>query len=249
MPEALHRPTLLDVQLCRCRTSWAEGAARLKKDALSADKALRMIGGFILTSTSGGDRDVIQYYKPAHLTKNDTQTARQAQGTYSQAGLRKEATCPSRELNKTLANMGRTSCKSHHRFMKERDALLTSYGSSEAAKTGKGFESKSYYSLTEIRAALNQHLLKILEAKVNKLRLVGVRVSAPWKTGEELQLTSTKAYWEETLLDTQSLNGAAQFTQEMLSLGCAAESLMLSLQGCHHQLHILVSCHWRQWGN
>lgn len=69
----------------------------------------------------------------------------------------------------------------------------------------------------KLREAINKHMLRVLEAKVAKLRLVGSEVTATLDAWREGSTDRHQSLWDVHSLDTDLPNGAAQFTHDVVA--------------------------------
>ncbi|KAK0630772.1 hypothetical protein B0T17DRAFT_590185 [Bombardia bombarda] len=184
----LYTKTLQDVQALLPHRL-PEALLALKKDTLLADESLRALEGLRLDVYERWCGDEIQYFTP--FIRHDDLDGRQAKEML--AGWAKEGgEVFLQGLQRTLEGGG---------------------GSSSMAE---GFDSS--VMLGRIRDVVNGHMLLVLEAKVNKLRLVGSEATATVEAWREGVTDVHRGLWDEDGFDMDLSGGAAQFTQDVVAL-------------------------------
>ncbi|KAB5569987.1 hypothetical protein GE09DRAFT_957286 [Coniochaeta sp. 2T2.1] len=201
----LYTKTLLDVPaLVPARLT--EALAGLKKQPLIKDQALRGIEGLRLDVYERWCGDEIEYFTP-FIRHNDLDREQAREMLTEWAG--KGAGVLLEGLEKTLAGM--TEFKA---IVELRTSVLKLW-ISEGGRV-RGVDTSDL--LDRIRTMINEHMLGVVEAKVNKLRLVGSEVSATIEAWREGASTSEPHdFWVPDSLDIDLTNGAAHFTQEVVS--------------------------------
>ncbi|OIW33208.1 hypothetical protein CONLIGDRAFT_554286, partial [Coniochaeta ligniaria NRRL 30616] len=200
----LYTKTLLDVPaLVPQKLTGALGA--LKKNPLIKDAALRNIEGLRLDLYERWCGDEIEYFTPFirhdDLDRND---AREMLAGWAEKG----ADVLLQGLEKTLASM--TEFKA---IVELRTSVLKLW-ISEGGRV-KGIDTSNL--LDRIRNLINKHMLEVVEAKVNKLRLVGSEVSATIESWREVASSEPQDFWDPDSFDMDLANGAAHFTQDVIS--------------------------------
>jgi conserved oligomeric Golgi complex subunit 1 len=221
----LYTRTLLDVQgLVPFKLS--EALLALKKHALLADEALKQLGGLRLDIYERWCGDEIQFFTP--FIRHDDLDGKQAKemlGSWATKG----AEVLIQGLKRTIERMSELKA-----IMELRTNILQLW-IREGGKA-KGFDPSEI--LDQLRTAINTHMLKVLETKVNKLRLVGSEVSATleaWQVG----ITDQRAeIWDEDAFDMDLPNGAANFLQDVIARihgrNDAVSKALRSYQSWHH---------------
>lgn len=200
----LYTKTLLDVQTL-VPHKLTEALVVLKQDRLLENASLREMEGLRLDVYKRWCGDEIQFYTP--FIRHDDLDGKQAREMLSN-WAEKGSEVLLQGLEKTLETM--TEFKA---IVELRTSVLKLW----IAEGGKarGFDPSEM--LDELREAINKHMLRVLEAKVGKLRLVGSEVSAALDTWREGITDSHQSLWEVSSFDTDLSNGAAQFTQDVVA--------------------------------
>ncbi|KAB5515443.1 hypothetical protein GE09DRAFT_1263199 [Coniochaeta sp. 2T2.1] len=201
----LYTKTLLDVPAL-VPTRLTEALAGLKKQPLIKDQALRGVEGLRLDVYERWCGDEIEYFTPFIRHDDlDREQAREMLAEWASKG----ADVLVQGLEKTLAGM--TEFKA---IVELRTSVLKLW-ISEGGRV-KGLDTSDL--LDRIRTMINEHMLGVVEAKVNKLRLVGSEVSATieaWREGASA--SETHDFWDPDSFDIDLTNGAAHFTRELVS--------------------------------
>jgi hypothetical protein len=71
--------------------------------------------------------------------------------------------------------------------------------------------------LDKLRGTIQKHMLRVVEAKVSKLRLVGSEVSATLDAWKEGITDRRQSLWDVASLDTDLSHGAARFTHDVVA--------------------------------
>lgn len=200
----LYTKTLLDVpELVPSKLTDALGA--LKKNPLIKDAALRNIEGLRLDIYERWCGDEIEYFTPFIRHDDlDRKQAREMLADWAEKG----ADVLLQGLGKTLEGM--TEFKA---IVELRTSVLKLW-ISEGGRV-KGVDTSDL--LDRVRSLINRHMLEVVEAKVNKLRLVGSEVSATIESWRELASDQHQDFWDSDSYDMDLTNGAAHFTQEVIS--------------------------------
>ncbi|KAJ9149601.1 Sphingolipid c9-methyltransferase [Coniochaeta hoffmannii] len=200
----LYTKTLLDVPAL-VPQKLTEALAALKKTPLIKDAALRSIEGLRLDIYERWCGDEIEYFTP--FIRHDDLDRKQANEMLAD-WARKGAGVLEHGLSKTLASM--TEFKA---IVDLRTNVLRLW-ISEGGRV-KGVDTSDL--LDRLRSLINKHMLEVVEAKVNKLRLVGSEVSATIQSWREVTSDMPENLWDLGSLDMELTNGAAHFTQEVVS--------------------------------
>ena len=200
----LYTKTLLDVQaLVPAKLTEALGA--LKKGALLADESLRAIEGLRLDINERWCGDEIRYFTP--FIRHDDLDGKQAREMLTR-WAKEGSSVLLQGLEQTLADM------TEFRLIVEMRSSVLRLWISEGGKA-RGFDPSVL--LDQIREVVNKHMLRVLDSKVSKLRLVGSEVSATLEAWQEGQTDKHQGLWDEGSFDMDLSNGAAHFTQEVIS--------------------------------
>ncbi|KAL2133568.1 hypothetical protein VTI74DRAFT_2132 [Chaetomium olivicolor] len=200
----LYTKTLQDVQaLVPHRLT--EALVALKGERLLENAALTEMEGLRLDVFKRWCGDEIQFYTP--FIRHDDLTGEQARQE-----LTKWAERGSQVLLQGLENTleGMVEFKA---IVELRTSVLKLW----IAEGGKvrGFDPSEM--LDQIRDAINKHMLRVLEAKVAKLRLIGSEVSAALDSWREGIDDKQHSLWDVSSFDTDLSNGAVQFTQDVVA--------------------------------
>ncbi|KAK5664075.1 hypothetical protein OQA88_289 [Cercophora sp. LCS_1] len=200
----LFTKTLRDVQgLVPARLR--EALAALKRDPLLADQGLRGLEELRLDVYKRWCGDEIQYYKP--FIRHDDLDVRQAAEMLS-SWAEEGSKVLLKGLKKTLEGMNEFKA-----IVELRTSVLKLW----IQEGGKAKGVDPSILLGQLRGAINEHLLEVLEAKVAKLRLVGSEVSAALDAWREGTTDQHPSLWDVESFDTDLSNGAAQFTQDVVA--------------------------------
>jgi len=200
----LFTKTLLDVQAL-VPAKLTEALGSLKKGALLADGSLRAIEGLRLDIHERWCGDEIQYFTP--FIRHDDLDGKQSRDMLT--GWAKQGSDVLLQgLEQTLASM------TEFKLIVEMRTSVLKLWISDGGKA-KGFDPSIL--LDQIREAINKHMLRVLDTKVNKLRLVGSEVSATLEAWQEGTTDKHQGLWDEGSFDMDLSNGAAHFTQEVIS--------------------------------
>ena len=200
----LYTKTLQDVQAL-VPNKLTEALMGLKRDRLLEDEGLQKMEGLRLDVYKRWCGDEIQFYTPFIRHDDlDGKTAREMLTSWAKKG----SEILLEGMEKTLDDMA------EFKAVVELRTNLLKLWISEGGKA-RGFDSSII--LDQIRGAINKHLLRILEVKVAKLRLVGSEVSAAVNSWREGTTDKHESLWHLNSLDTDLSNGAAQFAQDAVS--------------------------------
>ena len=200
----LYTKTLLDVQaLVPHRLT--EALVALKGERLLENPALKGMEGLRLDVYKRWCGDEIHFYTP--FIRHDDLSGSQAREMLADFA-EKGSEVLLQGLEKTLESM--TEFKA---IVELRTSVLKLW----IAEGGKarGFDPSEM--LDQIREAVNKHMLRVLEAKVAKLRLVGSEVSAALDAWREGVTDRHPSLWDVASFDTDLSNGAAQFAQDVVA--------------------------------
>ncbi|KAK3295636.1 uncharacterized protein B0H64DRAFT_424310 [Chaetomium fimeti] len=200
----LYTKTLLDVQTL-VPQKLTEALVALTQSRLLENASLKEMEGLRLDVYKRWCGDEIQFYTP--FIRHDDLDGKQAREMLS-AWAKKGAEVLLQGLEKTLESM--TEFKA---IVELRTSILKLW----IAEGGKarGFDPSEM--LDQLREAINKHMLRVLETKVSKLRLVGSEVSAALDTWREGITDRHQSLWDLRSFDTGLSNGAAQFTQDVVA--------------------------------
>lgn len=200
----LYTKTLQDVQAL-VPHKLTEALVALKEERLLENASLKEMEGLRLDIYKRWCGDEIQFYTP--FIRHDDLEASEARKM-----LTSWATTGSQVLlqglEKTLESM--TEFKA---IVELRTSVLKLW----IAEGGKARGFDPSVMLDQLREAINKHMLRILEAKVSKLRLVGSEVLATLDAWREGTTDQHQSLWDVTSFDTDLSNGAAQFTQDVVA--------------------------------
>jgi hypothetical protein len=200
----LYTKTLLDVQTL-VPHKLTEALVALKEDRLLENASLKEMEGLRLDVYKRWSGDEIQFYTP--FIRHDDLDGKQARELLTD-WAEKGSEVLLRGLEKTLESM--TEFKA---IVELRTSVLKLW-IAEGGK-GRGFDPSEM--LDDLREAINKHMLRVLETKVAKLRLVGSEVSAALDAWREGVTDRHQSFWDVDSLDTDLSNGAAQFTQDVVA--------------------------------
>ena len=200
----LYTRTLLDVQaLVPLKLSQAFSA--LKKQPLLADAVLKHLEGLRLDLYEMWCGEDVQHFTP--FIRHDD-----LDGKYARESLHKWAETGStvlvKGLKQTLFHM--VDFKS---IMDFRTSVLQLW--IREGGRAKGFDPTDMQD--ELREAVNQHMLLVLEAKVTKLRLVGSEIKATLDSWQDGVTDKHQGLWDdEDSYEIAQEQGAASLVQEVM---------------------------------
>ncbi|KAI0017341.1 hypothetical protein F4780DRAFT_772383 [Xylariomycetidae sp. FL0641] len=200
----LYTRTLLDVQSI-VPGKLSAALSDLKRNPLLADESLKSIEGLRLDIYERWCGDDIQYFTP--FIRHDDLDGKQAREMLSSWAKKGEETLL-KGLQKTLEHI--TEFKT---IVELRTSVLQRW--IQDGGKAKGFDPSDM--LDGLRKVINDHLLHMLESKVNRLHLVGSEMAATleaWQTGVTDQ---HHGLWDADMLDMDISKGAGQFTHEIIS--------------------------------
>ncbi|KAI0390811.1 hypothetical protein F5Y17DRAFT_40305 [Xylariaceae sp. FL0594] len=200
----LFTKTLVDVQAL-VPNRLPEALLELKRTPLLADESLRSLEGLRLDIYERWCGDEIRYFTP--FIRHDDLDGKQVKEMLTGWARKGEET--------VLAGLGNTL--EHITDFKAIVELRTSTLQQWIRDGGKvrGFDPSAM--LDGLRETINNHLLRLVETKVAKLKLIGSEVAATldaWKPGVTDRQHSL---WGDEMLDMDLSVGAAQVTQVVLS--------------------------------
>ncbi|EGS20721.1 uncharacterized protein CTHT_0025570 [Thermochaetoides thermophila DSM 1495] len=222
----LYAKTLLDVQSLVPK-QLPDALHALKQDRLLENSLLKDMECLRLDIYKQWCGDEIQFYIP-FIRHDDLEPSQAREMLLSWARSGSEVLL--KGLNRTLERM--TELKA---IVELRTNVLKLWVA-EGSKV-RGIDQSTM--LNELREVINNHMLRVLEAKVSKLRLVGSEVAATlssWREGVTDQHTSL---WDDvTALDTDltTPNGAVDFTQAVIG----------RMHGCSDVVSKAIAC-YRSW--
>ncbi|KAK4106026.1 hypothetical protein N658DRAFT_415210 [Parathielavia hyrcaniae] len=200
----LYTKTLLDVQtLVPHRLT--EALVAVKAERLLENASLKEMEALRLDVYRRWCGDEIQFYTP--FIRHDDLDGAQARELLAR-WAEKGSEVLLQGLEKTLESM--TEFKA---IVELRTSMLKLW-ISEGGKA-RGFDPSEM--LDQLREAINKHMLRVLEAKVAKLRLVGSEVSAALDAWRQGVTDRHQSLWDAASIDTDLSNGAAQFAQEVVA--------------------------------
>ncbi|KAK0673789.1 hypothetical protein QBC41DRAFT_102484 [Cercophora samala] len=200
----LYTQTLQDVQAL-VPGKLSDALQKLKREKLLENEELLKMEGLRLDVYKRWCGDEIQFYTPFIRHDDlDGKAAREMLFGWADKGRKVVL----EGLENTLREMGEFKA-----IVELRTEVLKLW-ISEGGKA-RGFDPSEV--LDEIREAVNKHMLRVLEQKVAKLRLVGSEVSAAVEAWKEGRSDQHQSLWDMDSYDTDLSNGAAQFTQHVVS--------------------------------
>ncbi|KAK4225544.1 oligomeric Golgi complex subunit 1 [Podospora fimiseda] len=200
----LYAKTLQDVQML-VPHKLSEALVGLKSGRLLEDEGLKKMEGLRLDVYKRWCGDEIQFYTPFIRHDDlDGKSAREMLTSWADKG----GEVVMEGMEKTLEDM--TEFKA---IVELRTSVLKLW-ISEGGKA-RGFDPSVI--LNRIRESINKHMLRVLEQKVTKLRLVGSEVSAAVNAWREGTTDKHESIWDMDSFDTDLSNGAAQFTQDVVA--------------------------------
>ena len=201
----LYTKTLQDVQAL-APAKLADALVALKKDRLLEDPSLREMEILRLDVYRRWCGDEIQFYTP-FIRHDDLDVTQAREMLTSWADRASDVLL--RGLEKALEGMAE---------FKAIVELRTSTLKLWIAEGGKARGPDPSVMLNKLREVINKHMLRVLEAKVTKLRLVGSEVSAALDAWREEGTTDRhRSLWDVASLDTDLTHGAARFTQDVVA--------------------------------
>ncbi|KAK0736904.1 hypothetical protein B0T21DRAFT_401045 [Apiosordaria backusii] len=200
----LYTQTLQDVQAL-VPHKLADALQKLKREKLLENEELLRMEGLRLDVYKRWCGDEIQFYTPFIRHDDlDGKAAREMLFGWAEKGRQVVL----EGLENTLKEMGEFKA-----IVGLRTDVLKLW-ISEGGKA-RGFDPSEV--LDQIREAANKHMLRVLEQKVAKLRLVGSEVSAAVEAWKEGRSDQHESLWDMDSYDTDLSSGAAQFTQHVVA--------------------------------
>ncbi|KAK4123062.1 hypothetical protein N657DRAFT_619593 [Parathielavia appendiculata] len=200
----LYTKTLLDVQSL-VPHKLTEALVKLKEERLLENASLKEMEALRLDVYKRWCGDEIQFYTP--FIRHDDLDGPQARELLAR-WAEKGSEVLLQGLEKTLESM--TELKA---IVELRTSVLELW-ISEGGRA-RGFDPSEM--LDQLRTTINRHMLRVLEAKVAKLRLVGSEVSAALDAWREGVTDRHQSLWDVSSIDTDLSNGVAQFTQDVVA--------------------------------
>jgi conserved oligomeric Golgi complex subunit 1 len=223
----LYTQTLLDVQAL-VPFKLSQALAALKKQPLLADESLKRLEGLRLDVYERWCGDDIQFYTP--FIRHDDLDGPQAKDML-QAWSAQGSEVLIGNLKKTLARV------SEFNTITDMRTQVLQLWIKEGGRA-RGFDPSEIQS--GLRQAFNDHTLKVLEAKVNKLHLVGSEVSATlgsWQSGVTDKRTDM---WDEDAFDMSLPNGAASLFQDLLAVIHGRNDSVSKVINCYKSWHHVI---------
>ncbi|KAK4239858.1 oligomeric Golgi complex subunit 1 [Achaetomium macrosporum] len=200
----LYTKTLQDVQTL-VPHKLTEALFALKNERLLENASLKKMEGLRLDVYKRWCGDEIQFYTP--FIRHDDLDGQQARELLADwAGKGSEVLL--RGIEKTLESM--TEFKA---IVDLRTSVLKLW----IAEGGKARGFDPSIMLNQLRDVINKQMLRVLEAKVAKLRLVGSEVLAALGDFGDGVANPPRRLWNISSLDIDLSNGASQFTQEVVA--------------------------------
>ncbi|KAK3302432.1 uncharacterized protein B0T15DRAFT_562226, partial [Chaetomium strumarium] len=200
----LYTKTLQDVQTL-VPHKLTEALLALKNERLLENASLKEMEGLRLDVHKRWCGDEIQFYTP--FIRHDDLDAQQARELLAD-WAKKGSDVLLRGIEKALESM--TELKA---IVDLRTSVLKLW----IAEGGKARGFDPSIMLDQLRDVINKQMLRVLEAKVSKLRLVGSEVSAALGEFGDGVSNAPRRLWNISSLDTDLSNGASQFTQEVVA--------------------------------
>ncbi|GAB1320212.1 hypothetical protein MFIFM68171_10422 [Madurella fahalii] len=200
----LYTKTLQDVQTL-VPYKLMDTLSTLKEERLLENASLKEMEGLRLDVYKRWCGDEIQFYTP--FIRHDDLDGNQAREMLTN-WAKKGSEVLLQGLDKTLEGM--TEFKA---IVELRTSVLKLW----IAEGGKARGFDPSVILNQLRDAFNKHMLRVLEAKVIKLRLLGSEVSAALEAWREGITDRHQSLWDVGSFDTDLSNGAAQFTQDVVA--------------------------------
>ncbi|KAK4189526.1 hypothetical protein QBC35DRAFT_492854 [Podospora australis] len=200
----LYTKTLQDVQAL-VPGKLTEALVELKREKLLENEGLKKMEGLRLDVYRRWCGDEIQFYTPFIRHDDlDGKTAREMLTSWADKGGKVLL----QGLEKTMEDMGEFKA-----IVELRTSVLQLW----IAEGGKARGFDPSVIMDQIRNAINKEMVRVLEAKVSKLRLVGSEVSAALSAWREGTTDQHQSLWDMDSYDTDLSNGAAQFTQDVIA--------------------------------
>jgi hypothetical protein len=200
----LYTKTLQDVQTL-VPHKLTEALLALKNERLLENASLKEMEGLRLDVHQRWCGDEIQFYTPFIRHDDlDGQQARELLADWAKKG----GEVLLRGIEKALESM--TEFKA---IVDLRTSVLKRW----IAEGGKARGFDPSIMLDQLREVINKQMLRVLEAKVSKLRLVGSEVSGALGEFGDGVCNAPRKLWNISSLDTDLSNGASQFTQEVVA--------------------------------
>ncbi|SPQ22839.1 b4400384-6f98-44d9-bbf2-72ecfe979505 [Thermothielavioides terrestris] len=200
----LYTKTLQDVQAL-VPHELTEALVALKEERLLENASLKEMEGLRLDIYRRWCGDEIQFYTP--FIRHDDLDGKQAREMLA-SWAEKGSEVLLQGLEKTLEGMAE---------FKAVVDLRTSVLKLWIAEGGKARGFDPSIMLNQLRDVINKHMLRVLEAKVAKLRLVGSEVSATLDAWREGVTDRHPSLWDVASFDTDLSNGSTLFTQDVVA--------------------------------
>ncbi|CAJ2507040.1 Uu.00g082260.m01.CDS01 [Anthostomella pinea] len=200
----LYTKTLLDVQAL-VPNKLPEALSALKKKPLLADESLRTLEGLRLDINARWCGEEIRYFTP--FIRHDDLDGKQARDMLMGWAKRGGETLLE-GVSKTLEQV--TEFKA---IVELRTDVLQQW--IKDGGKARGFDPSDM--LDGLRKTINDHLLRILETKVTKLKLVGSEVTATLKAWQTGTADTHRSLWDEEMLDMDISGDAVHVNHEIVS--------------------------------
>ncbi|TDZ18442.1 hypothetical protein Cob_v008456 [Colletotrichum orbiculare MAFF 240422] len=201
---SLYTKSLLDVQAL-VPFKLANALSDLKKHPLLADTTLKKLEGLRLDIYERWCGEDIQFFAP--FIRHDDLDGPQARDMlFSWAKKASEVLVDG--LKKTMERM------TEFKIITELRTSVLQLWIREGGKA-KGFDPSDM--LDELRGAINDHMLHVLETKVNKLHLIGSEVAATLDSWQDGVTDERVDLWDVHSFDMDLINGADHFLSDLVS--------------------------------
>ncbi|KAI0377843.1 hypothetical protein F5Y04DRAFT_291595 [Hypomontagnella monticulosa] len=221
----LYTRTLLDVQAL-VPSKLSDALLQLKKQHLLADESLQGLEGLRLDIFEKWCGDEIQYFTP--FIRHDDLDGKQAREMLTNWAT-KGGEILLQGVQGTLGHV------SEFKTVVDLRTNILHHWIKDGGKA-RGFDPS--VMLDGLREAVNDRLLRILEAKVAKLKLVGSEVSATLEAWQPGSTDQHHGLWDEDMLDMDVSVGASHVTHEVVSRlygrNDAVARVVASYESWHH---------------
>ncbi|EFQ25062.1 hypothetical protein CGRA01v4_06623 [Colletotrichum graminicola] len=224
---ALYTKTLLDVQAL-VPYKLSDALSNLKKSPLLADMTLKKLEGLRLDVYERWCGEEIQFFTP-FLRHDDLDGPQARDMLFSWAKAAGEVLVDG--LKKTMERM------TEFKAITELRTRVLQLWIREGGKA-RGFDPSEM--LNELRGAINEHMLNVVETKVNKLHLIGSEVSATLESWQDGVTDKPVDLWNVHSFDIDLINGADHFLQELVGrLHGRNDSASKAVNGFQSWRHII----------
>ncbi|KAK2006966.1 hypothetical protein LZ32DRAFT_610735 [Colletotrichum eremochloae] len=223
----LYTKTLLDVQAL-VPFKLSDALSDLKKSPLLADSTLKKLEGLRLDIYERWCGEEIQFFTP-FLRHDDLDGPRARDMLFSWAKAGGGVLVDG--LKKTMERM------TEFKVITELRTRVLQLWIREGGKA-RGFDPSEM--LDELRGAINEHMLNVVETKVNKLHLIGSEVSATLELWQDGVTDKPVDLWNVRSFDIDLINGADHFLQELVGrLHGRNDSVSRAVNGFQSWRHII----------